>query len=140
MLLFLAPEIQIQASELECTYARSSGPGGQNVNKVNSKCIVRWHPAESRGLSEEVRARFLARYAGRINQDGSILLTSDRFRDQKRNYEDCIQKLKEMLLAVARPPKKRKKTKPSRSSEMKRRTIKKAHSDKKASRRSKSWD
>jgi ribosome-associated protein len=129
------PELHIPLSELDCSYVRSSGPGGQNVNKVNSKCVLRWSVASSPSLPEPVRARFLERYGSRLTREGDLVVMSDRFRDQKRNFEDCLAKAEAMLQAVARPPKIRAKTKPTRSSQRRRRNDKKAHSDKKAMRR-----
>ena len=126
-------------AEIECSYARSSGPGGQNVNKVNSKCILRWSIRETPSLSIAVKARFLARYASRLTNDGEIIITSDRSRDQKRNFEDCIEKLKEMVELVLRPPKVRTKTKPTKGSVRRREAGKKAQSDKKAARK-RDWE
>ena len=130
---------QIPVHEFEISYARSSGPGGQNVNKVNSKCVLRWNPTTSTVLKPEVLQRFLERFRSRLTTDGAILVTSDSYRDQKRNYDHCVEKINEMVFSVLHPPKKRTKTKPSRSSREKRLKTKKAHSDKK-SMRGKSWD
>ncbi|HLJ11438.1 MAG TPA: alternative ribosome rescue aminoacyl-tRNA hydrolase ArfB [Planctomycetaceae bacterium] len=127
--------IQIPDSEFEFTYARSSGPGGQNVNKVNSKAILRWSPAASLSLPEDVRGRFLARYASRLTIAGELILTSQRSRDQNRNAEDCLERLKEMLLAVTRKPVARRPTKPSRGSHKRRLEAKRMHSGKKRNRR-----
>jgi ribosome-associated protein len=124
----------IPESELHWTYARSSGPGGQNVNKVNSKAVLRWNVVQTRSIPEMVRIRFLATYQSKINHLGEVGLSSDRYRDQIRNREDCLDKLKEMLSAVWRPPKIRRETKPTRSSQRSRLASKQAHSEKKASR------
>jgi ribosome-associated protein len=138
-MLIVTPEIRIPLSEFECTYVRSSGPGGQNVNKVNSKCVLRWDVRSTPSLREPVRARFMATYATRLTKEGELLLTSDSYRDQKRNFNDCLEKLAAMLKAVARPPKIRAKTKPTRGSERRREAGKKAHSEKKAQRRG-NWE
>ena len=106
--------IQIPRSELKFTFVRSSGPGGQNVNKVNTKAVLRWAVAGSDSLGEDVRKRFLAKYARRINEEGELILTSQRTRDQSRNVADCLEKLRAMVTAVATAPKKRKATRPSR--------------------------
>lgn len=134
-MLVVAPHIQIPPSEFEFTYARSSGPGGQNVNKVNSKAVLRWQVTKSPSLPEAVRARFLAKYGSRLTGDGDLLITSERYRDQPRNIDDCLEKLREMLLSVAVAPKKRKKTKPSRASKERRLDSKKRDSTKKRNRR-----
>src|SRR4051812_20726542 len=106
--------ITIPEAELEFSYARSSGPGGQNVNKVNSKAQLRWPATSSAALPADVRARFLTRYASRLTTEGELLIVSQRYRDQGRNVTDCLEKLKEMILAVAIAPKRRRPTKPSR--------------------------
>ena len=95
--------------------ARSSGPGGQHVQKVSTKATLRWPVATSPSLPEDVRRRFLDRYHRRITGDGELLVTSQRFRDQGRNVADCLAKLREMLAAVAVAPKRRKATRPPRA-------------------------
>jgi ribosome-associated protein len=138
-MIFVTNEIQIPDSELEFSFTRSSGPGGQNVNKVNSKAVLRWHFAAS-AIPFGVRMRFLSANGTRITKDGDFLLTSDRYRDQGRNLADCLEKLRELLLAVALPPKPRKKTKPTRSSQERRHSTKRKQGEKKKNRRSGSWD
>jgi ribosome-associated protein len=127
--------ISLPQEELIFTYARSSGAGGQNVNKVNSKAILRWNPRMSRALSEGVRERFLARYGNRLTADGDLIVMSDRFRDQGRNAADCLEKLREMIATVATPPKKRRATKPTFGSKVRRLKSKREHSEKKQNRR-----
>jgi ribosome-associated protein len=107
--------IRIPLEAFEFTYARSSGPGGQNVNKVNSKAILRWPVLATPHLPPDVRARFLARYANRITAEGDLVLQSQRYRDQARNVDDCLEKLRSMLADVAQPPVRRKATKVPRS-------------------------
>jgi ribosome-associated protein len=136
----MAFPLRVPMAEIECDYARSSGPGGQNVNKVNSKCILRWNVAMTPSLPEPVRARFFERFGTRLTQDGDLVVMSDRFRDQKRNFEDCVAKVQAMLDAVARPPKPRVKTKPTKGSQRRRLSDKRAHSEKKASRRGSSGE
>ena len=93
--------------ELRFSYARSSGPGGQNVNKVESKAVLRWDVARSRAVPADVRARFLARFGSRITGEGELVLASQRYRDRERNVADCVAKLQAMLAEVAAPPKPR---------------------------------
>lgn len=128
--------IKIPHDEFEFTYARSSGPGGQNVNKVNSKVLLRWRITTSPSLSDEVRARFLAKFKTRVTQEGDLLITSQKSRDQAKNVDDCLEKLREMLVSVAIPPKKRRPTNPSKASKKRRLADKKALGAKKQNRRS----
>jgi ribosome-associated protein len=121
--------------EVRFSFARSSGPGGQNVNKVESKAVLRWDVARSPSLSGAVRARFLERFARRITADGELVLASQRYRVRERNVADCIAKLRAMLDEVAKPPKPRKPTKPTRAAKQRRLDAKKAQSRKKADRR-----
>jgi ribosome-associated protein len=86
-------------------------------------------------LPEDVRRRFLARYHRRITVDGDLLVTSQRYRDAGRNANDCLEKLRQMLLQVAQPPKCRKPTRPTRGSVRRRLDDKRRRSQKKGSRR-----
>jgi ribosome-associated protein len=129
------PEIRIPLAEVRFTFARSSGPGGQNVNKVNSKATLHWPVAATASLSDDVRSRFIAAYSGQINKQGELVLQSQRFRDQERNIDDCLEKLRAMLLRAAKEPKRRKKTRPSRASKQRRLNDKKARSEAKSRRR-----
>ncbi len=115
-MLIVNTEIRVRLREFRFSFSRSSGAGGQNVNKLNTKATLRWEVARSQGLPKDVRARFLERYRRRITADGELVLTSQRFRDQGRNVADCLEKLRGMLTAVARPPRPRKATKPTRAS------------------------
>ncbi|OHB79163.1 MAG: hypothetical protein A2W31_18465 [Planctomycetes bacterium RBG_16_64_10] len=112
--LIVEPTIRIPHGELEFAFVRSSGPGGQNVNKVNSKAILRWQVKSSPSLPEEVRARFLAKFQGRISASGQLCLTSQRYREQQQNLTDCLNKLRAMLVAVARSPRRRRPSRPPR--------------------------
>lgn len=128
-------QIQIPDSEFEWTYARSSGPGGQNVNKVSSKAVLRWNVLSSPSLPPEVRARFLSRFASRLTTEGDLLITSQRYRDQGRNVADALEKLTAMLTEIARPPKRRRPTKPTKGSVTRRLESKQARSRTKQTRR-----
>jgi ribosome-associated protein len=132
--------LALAQDELQFTYARSSGAGGQNVNKVSSKAILRWNPGSSRALSPGMRERFFARFASKLTNEGELLITSDRHRDQGRNAADCIEKLKEMIASIATPPKKRKATKPTFGSKVRRLNTKRAQSEKKQGRRDRGDD
>ena len=132
--------MKIPLAEIEFTFVRSSGPGGQNVNKVNSKAVLRWNVLKSFSISEPVRARFMEAYSSKVTADGDLILTSDAFRDQGRNRDDCLEKLEAMITQVLHPPKIRKKTKMSWSKKMKNKESKKMHSARKQSRSGKNSD
>jgi ribosome-associated protein len=127
--------IAIRLTEFDFSYARSPGPGGQNVNKVNSKVILKWSIAKTKSLPEAVRERFEQKFANRISQEGVLVVTSHRFRDQGRNVADCLGKLREMILAVATAPKARKKTKVPRGVKLRRLENKRRKSATKQSRK-----
>lgn len=122
-------------AELKFTFSRSSGPGGQNVNKLNTKAHLRWAIYDTDALPDDVRDRFVSRYGRRIAADGKLLINSQRYRDQKQNVTDCLDKLRELILSVATPPKKRRPTKPSKGSKVRRRKAKEVNSKKKQMRK-----
>lgn len=123
--------LRIPLDELQFTFVRSSGPGGQNVNKVNSKAVLRWRVTESPSLPAAVRQRFIEKYGHRLTKEGELLLGSQRYRDQQRNVEDCLDRLRVMLLEAATPPKKRRPTKPTRASKERRLEEKRQSSERK---------
>ncbi|HVX64161.1 MAG TPA: alternative ribosome rescue aminoacyl-tRNA hydrolase ArfB [Pirellulales bacterium] len=127
--------LRIPLDEFEFTFARSSGPGGQNVNKVSSKALLRWPIQTSPSLPEAVRSRFLGKYGNRVTTDGDLLISSQRYRDQRRNVDDCLEKLRVMLAEAAAPPVRRKRTKPSRGSIERRLEAKRQQSTRKQARR-----
>jgi len=133
--LIVTQRIQIPEQELQMAFTRSSGPGGQNVNKVNSKAILTWSFQESKALPGEVRDRFVAKFGKRISGDGELQISSQRYRDQPRNIEDCRQRLVEMITSVVAAPVKRKPSQPSRGAQRRRLQEKKVRSDHKATRR-----
>jgi ribosome-associated protein len=123
--------IAIPRSELHFSFVRSSGPGGQNVNKVSSKAVLRWSVINSPSMPDDVRGRFLSRHFHRINDRGELVLTSQRYRDQAKNVDDCLEKLRELVLAVAAPPRPRQKTRPPRAVKENRLREKRATAEKK---------
>jgi ribosome-associated protein len=134
-MLQVTTKIIVPDDELRFSFARSSGPGGQNVNKVNSKATLHWSPTTTVALSDEVRARFLARYANRITNEGDVVITAQEYRDQPKNIASCLEKLKGMIAEVLTVPKKRRATKPTKGSQRRRLESKKQRSQVKANRR-----
>jgi ribosome-associated protein len=133
-MLAVSRTLQIPLRELTITYARSSGPGGQNVNKVNTKALLRWPVMTSPSLTESVRQRLLAKHRRRITEDGDLLVVSQRFRDAGRNAADCLEKLRAMLYEAETPPRPRKATRPTRGAVLRRLDQKRRQSHKKRQR------
>jgi len=131
----MSASIKIPKEELQFTFVRSSGAGGQNVNKVSSKAVLRWNARSSRVLNEDMRERFLKKFGKKLTAEGDLIITSDRFRDRGRNAEDCLKKLREMIASIATPPKKRVPTKPTLGSKLRRLREKRIQSEKKRNRR-----
>jgi ribosome-associated protein len=119
------------SSELEFSTSRSSGPGGQNVNKVETKVTLKFNVAGSVILTDEEKATILAKLATRITTEGALVLTAQEKRSQLQNKEAVIAKFDELIAKAFFKPKARKATKPSKSSREKRFTQKKQLSEKK---------
>jgi len=119
------------ASELEFTTSRSSGPGGQNVNKVNSKVTLRWRLRDSTLLSPEEKELLLQKFSSRLTTEGELVISAQEMRSQLQNKEEVLQKLDQLLARAFEKKKKRKATKPSKTSVKNRLDRKKKHSDKK---------
>ena len=105
----------IPAAELEWQFVRSSGPGGQHVNRTSSKAILRFDARHSPSLPEPIRRRLLLQVAARLTHEGHLVITSQRFRDQPQNVADCLAKLSALVERALRPPTVRKRTKVPRS-------------------------
>jgi ribosome-associated protein len=131
----IPPNLHIPDEELVLTFARSGGPGGQNVNKVASKAILHWDLAANTSLSEDVKARLRVQQAGRLTTEGVLVLQCQRFRDQPKNIEDCYAKVRDMVLQALRPPTPRRATRPTRASKRRRVEAKRKQSQRKAGRR-----
>ncbi|NBW96243.1 MAG: aminoacyl-tRNA hydrolase [Planctomycetia bacterium] len=107
--------IVIPASELAWQFVRSSGPGGQHVNRTSSKAVLRFDARHSPHLPDDVRRRLLDREKARLTRDGALLITSQRHRDQRRNIADCLAKLSVIVARSLAVPKVRRPTKTPRS-------------------------
>jgi ribosome-associated protein len=139
-MLTINDKISIRISEFRFSYTRSPGPGGQHVNKVNSKAIMKWSVDKSNALPDAMKQRFMKKFARRITKDGELVIQSHRYREQGRNVADCLHKLREMILEVAVEPKKRKPAKVSKSAKRRRVEAKRRKSEKKQSRRGPKMD
>jgi ribosome-associated protein len=127
--------VAIPLDEFQFETSRSGGPGGQNVNKVNSKVQLRWSPAASPSLPEPVKARLLLAVAGRLTREGELLISSTRTRDQARTVDDCLEKLRTLIEAALKPPKSRRATRPTLASKKRRVESKQRRADTKRGRR-----
>jgi ribosome-associated protein len=134
-MLRIAPGWVVPAEDLEYKSVRSSGPGGQNVNKVATKVELRLKLADTRALSAGQKQRLMAAHPSHVSREGEFILTSDRFRSQPRNQRDAEERLAAMLLAIRTPPRRRVPTRPSRAAKARRLSDKRARSDAKAQRR-----
>lgn len=118
--------ISIPEAELEESFIQSSGPGGQNVNKVATAVQLRFDVAHSPSLPEEVRRRLMSLAGRRLTQEGELVIEARRFRTRERNREDARERLVALVYRAAQPPKPRRKTRPPLASKRKRLENKKA--------------
>jgi ribosome-associated protein len=128
------PAIRIPLSELRVQLSRSSGPGGQNVNKVNTRVQMWWDVGVSTVLPDDVRQRFLAQNATRITKEGSLQLECQEHRTQLANRKACLDELSELVRRALVRPKKRHATRPTRGSKERRLEAKRQRSQQKSSR------
>src|SRR5947209_6964613 len=116
----LAAGVFAPESAIRLQYARSSGPGGQNVNKVNTKAEI-WVAADAiAGLTDAARARLIQFAGKRLTSAGEIHIASDTQRTQEANRQQVFERIRELLLQAAHEPKKRRKTKPSKAAKRRR--------------------
>jgi ribosome-associated protein len=125
----LTPDFLI--GELEFSTSRSSGPGGQNVNKVNTKVTLRWNVKDSGLLTPDEKELLLQKLTARLTTDGTLLINAQEKRSQLQNKEETLSKLEQLLKQALTKKKKRKATKPSKSAVQSRLHKKKKHADKK---------
>lgn len=138
--LVINEKVTLPGSDLEWTAVRSSGPGGQNVNKVASKVELAFDFESSVALPDSAKARLRQLAKNQLDAEGRIYIKSERTRDQVKNLADARKKLKELVLKALVVPKTRKPTKPSKAQKAKRLTNKKKVGAKKAARRRPSRD
>lgn len=131
----MLPPADAFLAEITFQTSRSSGPGGQNVNKVESRVELRWHLLDSQVLTEGQKALILEKVAGQLTAEGLLLITAQDDRSQLRNKEIALARFHALLLKSLHRPKPRKATKPNKSAVRKRLEGKKIQSDKKANRR-----
>ena len=139
-LLVVNESLSIPRSELDVRVSRSSGAGGQHVNKTSSRVEIFWNILGSRALDEDQRTLLLGRLSSRLTSDGSIRVVASDMRSQIRNRELAEERLADLVRRALIVPKKRRATKPTKASREARLESKKRHSTKKAERRKKSFD
>jgi len=131
----VTPRLTIPAGELSLSFARSGGPGGQNVNKVASKVELRWNPVTSAALTPDDRALLVERLRSRLTTDGTLIVTSTLTRDQLKNRDDAASKLALIVRTALHRDKPRRETKPTRASKRRRVADKRHRSEIKRHRR-----
>lgn len=134
-MIHVTEHILLDENELEESFIRSSGPGGQHVNKTSSGVQLRFDAAGSPSLPEAVRRRLMDRAGSRLTSEGAIVITATSQRSQKANREEAVERLVQLIRAAATPPRPRKKSRPSRAAKARRLENKRKRSERKATRR-----
>ena len=137
-MIVITPSFSIDESELQFTFVRSSGPGGQNVNKVATAAQLRFDLNQS-SLPGEVKERLRKFAANKITTEGELIIEAKRFRTQEQNREDALNRLIQLIQKAFQKPRTRRKTKPTAQSKEKRLKEKKQRGDVKKMRQSKEW-
>lgn len=127
--------IEIKENELKFDFIRSSGPGGQNVNKVATAVQLRFDIESSESLTEDVKARLKSIAGRKVTKDSVLIIEAKRFRTQEKNRQDAITRLIDLIDEASRKKKRRIKTNPTVVSNQKRIEIKKRQSEKKKMRK-----
>ncbi|SRR5579871_1386960 len=128
----ITDHIAIDESEISESFIRASGPGGQNVNKLSTAVQLRFDVRRSPSLPDEVRARLVRMAGRRLTNDGVLVITAQRYRTQERNREDALARLVELVQAASVRPVKRRPTRPTFASKVRRLEGKKRRGDIKA--------
>lgn len=134
------PITDVPETEIWVAFARSGGPGGQNVNKRETKAVLKWHVDGSLVYTDEQKARIKEMLANQLNDEGFIVLTSQAERSQDQNRRDAIEKLRRLVRAALKEDAERIPTKPTRSSQRARLDEKTIRSRQKQERRHVDWD
>jgi ribosome-associated protein len=124
-----AQAIRIRPEELQYDFIRSSGPGGQNVNKVATAVQLRFNARNSQSLEPEVRERLIRLAGKRVNTAGEIIIEARRYRTQQRNREDALERLLQLIEKASAPPRVRHKSRPTVASKLRRLQEKKRRSN-----------
>lgn len=135
MAIRITPQIEIKESEIEENFIRASGPGGQKVNKASTAVQLRFDVANSPSLTEAVRKRLMKIASNRISTEGILIIESSQYRSQGRNRHDARRRLIHLIRQAAKPPKTRKKTKPTEAANKRRLEQKRRRSEIKRLRR-----
>lgn len=120
MMISITPEISLDDNELRFEFVRSSGPGGQNVNKVSTAAQLRFDVRRSPNLKHDVKERIIKLAGRKMTRDGVLIIHANTFRSQEKNREDAVRRLSHLITDASRVPRHRKKTKPTLASKTRR--------------------
>ncbi len=131
----IAPGVSLRDEDLKVEYSRSSGPGGQHVNRTESRVTLRFPLLDCASIGPRLRERLRSRLSHRLTKEGEILISVERHRQRLQNLREARSRLVDLLSKAAKEPKKRRKTQPTAASRKRRQRMKQALSGKKKERR-----